>query len=294
MKDANNPNRLHIHQGSPFFYLELSRTWQLYLPMQSTTRTSTLMIGFFVLVLILASSTVFIAYLAYNPRASAQNVTSGATTNTITVSGTGQVSYSPNEALVQVSVQSQNSSASAATEANAVAVANVIMALNSIGVSNSSIQTQGYNLSPNYAACYSGPCIPQITGYSVTNTLQVNITSSDSKQLGVTAGQVIDTSVNSGANGISLSFGATNSVINQLTKEALQNAVSSASQQAHAIASSLGVSIAGVVSSTQGGSAIPQPYYVYAGAASVTSTQTPIVPGTQTITQTVQVVYAIS
>lgn len=252
------------------------------------------MIGLFVLVVILASSTMFIAYLAYNPGASAQNVTSSSTTNTITVSGTGQVSYSPNEALVQVSVQTQNSTAAAATAANSVAVANVIMALNSIGVSNNSIQTQGYNLSPYYTACYSGSCVPQITGYSVTNTLQVNITSSDPTQLGVTAGQVIDTAVNSGANGISLSFGATNSVINQLTNEALQNAVSSASNQAHAIANSLGVSIAGVVSSTQGSSTLPQPYYVYAGAASITSRQTPIVPGTQTITQTVQVVYAIS
>ena len=264
--------------------------------MQNASRTSPLMIGLFVLVVILASSTVFIAYLAYNPKVSAQNVTSGSTTNTITVTGTGQVSFTPNEALVQVSIETQNSSASAATAANAVMVANVIGALNGIGISNSSIQTEGYDLSPNYANCYSGPCIPQITGYSVTNSLQVNITSNDPKQLGIEAGQVIDTSVNAGANGISLSFGATNSVINQLTNEALQNAVASASTQAHAIASSLGVSITGVVSSTQGGSNLPQPYYVYAGAANIlaSNTSTPIVPGTQTITQTAQVVYAIS
>lgn len=263
--------------------------------MQSTNHLSPMMIGLFALLVILASSTVFIAYLAYNPRVSAQNVTSGATANSITVTGTGQVSYSPNEALVQVSIQTQNSSASAATAANAMSVASVIKALNTIGISNSSIQTQGYNLSPNYASCFSGPCVPQITGYSVTNSLQVNITSNDPSQLGTTAGLVIDTSVNAGANGISLSFGATNSIINQLTNEALQNAVASASTQAHAIATSLGVTISGVVSSTQGSDSLPQPYNVYLGAANVSgATQTPIVPGTQTITQSVQVVYAIS
>lgn len=260
--------------------------------MQSTSHSSPLMIGLLVVLIILASSTAFMAYLTFNPKASAQNVTSDSTTNSITVSGTGQVTYTPNEALVQVSVETENSSASAATAANAVAVTNVIKALNTMGISNSSIQTQGYNLYANYANCYSGPCVPQITGYSVTNSLQVNITSSDPAQLGVSAGQVIDTSVTAGANGISLSFGATNSVINQLNSEALQNAVSSASAQAHTIASSLGVSITGVVSSTQG-SYSPQPYYVSAASVNAIA-QTPIVPGTQTITQTVQVVYSIS
>ncbi|MDG6997727.1 MAG: SIMPL domain-containing protein [Nitrososphaerota archaeon] len=263
--------------------------------MQSASRTAPLMIGVLVLVVIIASSTAFVAYLTYNPRSAAQNVSSGSTTSSITVSGTGQISYTPNEALVQVSVETQNSSASAATSENAMAVAHMIKSLNRMGISNSSIQTEGYNFSPNYSTCYSGSYIPQMTGYSVTNSLQVNITSNDPMQLGVNAGLVIDTTVNAGASGISLSFGATNSVINQLTNEALQNAVSSASTQARAIASSLGVSITGVVSSTQGSVNAPQPFYVYAGAADIVApSQTPIVPGTHTITQTVQVVYAIS
>lgn len=266
--------------------------------MERTVRISGLMVGLIVVVVLLASSTIYMAFLLSQPvsKVSAQSTTATSPGNSITVSGIGQVSYTPNEALIQVSVQTQNSSAVAATALNAETVANVIKALNGIGISNSSIQTQGYSLSTDYANCY-GPCVPKITGYSVTNSLQVNITSNDPTQLGVDAGHVIDTAVNAGANGIGLSFEGSNSVLTQLTNQALQMAVASASGQAHAIASSLGVSITGVISSTEGNS-YPGQYYgqVFAAATTVTlnSISTPIMPGTQTISETVQVVYSIS
>ncbi len=266
--------------------------------MERTARISPLIVGLLVVIVLLASSTAYMAFLLSQPvsRVSAQSTTATSSENSITVSGIGQVTYTPNEAIIQVSVQTQNSSAVVATELNAETVASVIKALNGIGISNSSIQTQGYSLSTDYANCY-GPCVPKITGYSVTNSLQVNITSNDPTQLGVNAGHVIDTAVNAGANGISLSFEASSSVLTQLTNEALQMAVASASSQAHVIASSLGVSIIGVISSTEGNS-YPAPYYgqFFAAVTTVTasSISTPIMPGTQTISEAVQVVYSIS
>ena len=127
-----------------------------------------------------------------------------------------------------------------------------------IGVSNSSIETQGYSLSANYANCYSS-CVPSITGYTVTNGLQVNITSSSPSQLGLQAGRVIDTSVGAGTNQISLSFVETNSALATLTNRALQQAVTSAYDQAQVIAGSLGVSTTGVISASEGTSYTP--YY---------------------------------
>lgn len=260
------------------------------------TSSNTLLVGLLVLVVILASSTVYMAFIAYqpNPRASAQNVTSSSSTNSITATGVGQVSYTPNEALIQVSIENQNSSAVVATSSNAATVVSVIKALNGIGISNSSIQTQGYNLSPDYSNCYSGLCVPQITGYTVTNSIQVNVTSSDPTRLGLNAGNVIDTAVGAGANSVSLSFAASQSVMNQLTGQALQDAISSASSQAHVIADSLGVSITGVISSTQSSSGYPQPLYGMTYASSTTNVSTPIVPGTQTLSESVVVVYSIS
>lgn len=260
-----------------------------------------MMIGLLVVLVLLASSSIYMAFLISqsNSRAAAQNTSSvSSSQSNITVSGVGQVSYTPNEALVQVRVQTQNSSAAAATTQNAQTTVSVIKALNGIGISNKSIQTEGYSISTDYSNCYNGPCVPQITGYTVSNSLQVNITSNDPSQLGVNAGKVIDTAVGAGANGIDLYFSASKSVIDQLTTQALQDAVSSASSQAHAIASSLGVSITGVISSSEAGNYYPQPYsgnVVLAPAATTASSiQTPIMPGTQTISETVQVVYSIS
>jgi uncharacterized protein YggE len=214
--------------------------------------------------------------------------------NAITVTGTGEISYIPNEALVQVSVVTDNQTAEEATSTNAAIALNVIRALNSIGILNSSIETQGYSLSANYANCYQS-CIPQIIGYSVTNNLVVNSTSSNPTQLGTAVGHTIDTAVKAGANQISLSFSETNSVLAGLTNSALQGAVSSASSQAQAIASSLGVSITGVISSSEGSSYSPQYYGVQdvASSASALSTLTPVIPGSQSMTVSVQVVYSI-
>jgi hypothetical protein len=215
------------------------------------------------------------------------------TANSITVSGTGGVSYIPNEALVSVSVLTSSSTAEEATSSNAAATLSVIKALNGIGISNSSIETQGFSLSANYANCYSS-CIPQITGYTVTNSLQVNITSASPSELGLEAGRAIDTAVAAGANQISLSFSETNSYLTELTDGALQQAVASAYDQAQVMASSLGVNITGVVSANEGSSYTP--YYgsqlVFAAAANTVTT--PILPGTQSMSVSVQVVYAIS
>jgi uncharacterized protein len=215
------------------------------------------------------------------------------TSNFITVNGAGAVSYTPDEALVSVSVVTTGTTAGGTTSSNAVTTASVIKALNGIGVSNSSIETQGYSLSANYANCYSS-CTPQITGYTVTNSLQVNVTSSSPSQLGLQAGRVIDTAVGAGANQISLSFAETASVLAKLTSGALQQAVASAYGQAETIAGSLGVSITGVISASEGSSYTPQYYGYPAVLEAVNSVSTPIMPGTQSMTVAVQVVYAIS
>jgi uncharacterized protein len=282
------------------------------------SRISTTVAVLLVVVVVLASSTLYLAFYALQSKptgssgagtlqkqgnlqlpsfsvATVSGQTATSASNSIIVSGTGQVSYTPNEALIQVSVQTENATAVAASASNAQRMVEVIRALNGIGVSNSSIETQGYSLSVNYANCYSN-CVPQITGYSVTNSLQVNITSSNPTELGLKVGQAIDTSVKAGANGINLSFAASNSMLSQLTNDALQNAVASADSQAKAIANSLGVSISGVISAAESSSYYPMAYssYIMAAPAAVNSAPTPITVGTQTVSATVQVVYSIS
>ena len=217
--------------------------------------------------------------------------------NSITVSGTAGTAYTPNEALISVSVVATNKTAVATTQTDAAITERVIKALNAAGISNSSIQTAGYSLSPNYNNCdYSG-CVPIILSFTVTNSLQVNLTSSDPQQLGLATGRAIDTAVGAGANQVSLQFAATNSLLSSLNTQALQEAVASASAQAKVIAASLGVSVTGVISATSSYSYSPYSQGIYGsftGTLASASVATPIMPGTQTNYASVQVVYSIS
>jgi uncharacterized protein YggE len=218
----------------------------------------------------------------------------GPSNRSITVTGTSQVSYVPNEALVQLSVVSVDKTAEAATGANAVSTIAVIRGLNSIGIANSSIATQGYTLYPNYANNYNSNSPPQILGYTVTNSLEVNLTGTDTVKLGLKIGQVIDTAVKAGANQVNLQFTGTTQLLASLNTQALQQAVFSATSQAKTIASALGVKITGVLAASNAYSYYPnQGVYFAAATSTVAYSPTPIMPGTQIASASVQVTYAI-
>lgn len=281
----------------------------------ASKRVTTAIAVLLVLVVALASSAAYFAYRAsvvtpaagsgsspsLNGRAFAvlaggQQAAVSSPPNSISVSGTGAATYIPNEALIRLSTVTVDKSAVDATSSNAATTLKVIKALNGAGVSNNSIQSQGYDLSVDYSNCYNGqPCIPQIIGYRVTNNLLVNITSGDPKQLGLQAGIAIDTAVGAGANQISLSFSETNSGLATLTNTALQQAIAAASSKAKTMASSLGVTITGVISASEGSASVYSPqYYGVPAVQGIAAGSTPILPGSQSFTVTVQVLYGIS
>jgi len=68
------------------------------------------------------------------------------TVNTIQVSGTGSVSAAPDEAIIYLAVQTQDTSATNAVNENAALVAKVMQALVSLGINQSYIQTSSYTL----------------------------------------------------------------------------------------------------------------------------------------------------
>ncbi|MBI3841527.1 MAG: SIMPL domain-containing protein [Thaumarchaeota archaeon] len=284
------------------------------------TQGSSRLVGVMLVVVIaLAASTTYFGYLYLQSRPTGNNGSSdleqgifvsslpgagitlgstqasnGATGYSITVTGVGQVTYSPNEALLSVSVVSNAATAGNATSKNAETTANVINALNSIGIGNDSIQTQGFYLYANYGNNYGSNIPPIIIGYTVTNSLLVNITASSNAQLGQRAGQAIDTAVAAGANQVSLQFAASTSLLVHVSKLALQAAVVSASDQAQTMAKSLGVNITGVISAVQGSSGYyPQGPYYYAPRGLAVYASTPIIPGSQSNSVSVTVVYAI-
>lgn len=286
--------------------------------MAARSGVSGIVAGLLIVVVVLASATAYLGLIYLQSRPSGntgsnlgQNIavssfpgrnavvsqgqtSSGDPVNSITVSGTGMVSYTPNEALLSVSVVSNAATAEGASSSNAQTISKVIGALNSIGIGNSSIETQGYSIYPNYAYNSGGSVPPAIASYTATNSLLVNITSSSSRELGLKAGQAIDTAVAAGANQVSLQFAATSSLLAQLNTLALQAAIGSAQGQARVMAKALGVNMTGVISAVQGYS--PSYYqgpYLYGSFNAAPAATTPIIPGTQSNYASVTVVYAI-
>jgi uncharacterized protein YggE len=218
---------------------------------------------------------------------------SGKVNGTITVSGTGHVDLQPDRAILTVGVTTTASSAQTAVQDNANTMNAVILALNGIGISNSNIQTLYYNIYPQ--SNYNGGT-QTITGYQVTNEIQVTVVASGQSisQLGAKAGQVIDTVASKGANQIyGVQFTASASSLDQAKQTSLQQAVHDASQQAQLIASAASVTITGVVSITSVPSYYPPIYAQYFSAS--TASTTPIVPPQSlTVTATVQAVFSIA
>ena len=255
-------------------------------------KTVLIAVCFSVLVALLATQTYASGFL--QTKTTSSNLVTGARGNgTITVQGTGQVHIQPDRGIVTIGVVTQAGTASAAVQDNANTMSAVISGLNAIGIDNSNIQTVYYYIYPQYSWSASPPTI---TGYQVTNEIQVTVIASSQTvdQLGAKVGQAIDTAAAKGANQIyGVQFTASDSAVDQAKQTALENATKDASTRAHIIATALGVTITGVVSITDTPSYYPYPI-LYGGVSIASANTTPIVPPQSlTFTDTVQAVFAI-
>ncbi|MEJ2265708.1 MAG: SIMPL domain-containing protein [Anaerolineales bacterium] len=126
---------------------------------------------------------------------------------------------------------------------------------------------------------------PQISGYTVTNTVQVTIRDLNK------VGQILDQAVQAGANDVS---GVTFAIENpsKLQADALGQAVSDAQNRATALAQSSGVQLDNVIDITQMTGSSPVP--VIASAAQLANnTSVPIQPGLVEVHLQIQVSFAI-
>jgi len=205
---------------------------------------------------------------------------------TIQVTGTGTLSAAPDRALLNLAVETRASTATAATTENAAAMTNVINALTAAGISNDSIQTTSYSLSPVYSNPVNQSVPPSIIGYDAVNAIQVTVSDLGS------VGKVLDQGISAGVNQVQgITFTLSDTTRATLEQQALQLAVQDANNQARATAAALGVTMVGPISVMPGYTFQPVTYTPYAAASQAT---TPIHPGTLQVTATVQVTYQFS
>jgi len=201
--------------------------------------------------------------------------------HTITVSASGRVTIVPDVARVTLGVTFTRPTVKAARSDAATAMTRILAALKKLGVADADLQTVGLSLYPQYTSSAK----PRVTGYTISEQLRVTIRDLDK------AGDIIDAATTQGAtdaNGISFELADPDKAMN----DARAAAVTAAQASAQAMASAGHVALGQIVSISDVSLQNPIDYGRAAALAPMAST--PIQVGTQDVTVTVTVVFAIS
>ena len=198
----------------------------------------------------------------------------------IYANGVGVVYTTPDEAVVQVSVEVSNPSAAAAHDEASRRMASVIAAMKAQGIAEERMKTTGLTLIP-----IRDEKGLQIIGYVARNTLTVTLR--DLSQVG----EVIEKAVAAGANVIdSLTFQVSSEKAKGLKSEALTLAVQDAKFQAEVAASAAGTKVVGLKSLTIGGIYLPTKTFI--GAEAV-AREAYVMPGESQISVSVSATFLI-
>lgn len=200
----------------------------------------------------------------------------------VQATGEATVSAKPDQAVVDIGVVSQATTAAAAAAQNAKQTTAVLADLDRVLGPGKKLRTTSYSVQPNYQTAKPGST-PTISGYTATNTVEVTLDDLD------LVGKVLDAATGAGANVIQrLQYELKDP--SSVHAQALREAAEKAKAAAEAIAAGLGVKVLRVLSSQEepaGGTA-----FAYAKAAPLVASQavpTRLEIGTIDVTATVTV-----
>ncbi|HET7012875.1 MAG TPA: SIMPL domain-containing protein [Streptosporangiaceae bacterium] len=208
--------------------------------------------------------------------------TSPAGSARITVTGNGTVTGTPNQLILSMGVQVSAASVSSALQEANQAVNRVTAALRAAGVASADIQTSGLSIQPNYRADSQVP-----DGYQVSEYLTATLRHISS------AGAQIQAAVQAGGNavtvdGVSLNLTDTSALLARARAAAVADARHKAAQYASAAGQQLGP----VISITDQAQTQPYPFDT-AAAGAAPRASVPISPGTQQLSVSITVTYAL-
>lgn len=215
------------------------------------------------------------------------------TFRSFSVSAEGKAVAVPDVANITFSVITQNGDLAKLQQENTERVNSAIEFVKSKGVDAKDIKTQSYTIEPRYQyySCRIGPCPPPtIVGYSVTQTATVKIR--DFKIIG----EILAGVVERGANSVSGPFFAVDDQT-ALQNRARKEAIEKAKTRAREIAEAGGFRLGKLLSVDEGIHPLPLVYgyeNLGRGGAAPEGAPTPTIePGSQEVTVTVTLRYAI-
>lgn len=205
--------------------------------------------------------------------------------NLFNVSGQGKVTGIPDTAQLSLGVTKTASTVADAQEQTNTAANKIIADLKKLGIAEKDIKTTNYSVNPNYDFSRGGA--QNITGYTVTQNLEINISPID------LANKAIDAATADGANLV----GGINFTFNDQTKKDLENkarieAVKIAKEKAQRLAGVTGIKLGKIVDVQESGNLEPRPIFatqsleVGKGAA-----DTSLQPGENSITINITLSY---
>jgi len=200
----------------------------------------------------------------------------------ITVTGTGTVNGTPSQLVLSIGVQVSATTVGSALTQASQAVRRVTTTLKTHGVAAADIQTSDLSIQPNFRGSAPTP-----DGYGASESLTATL-----RRLSA-AGTQISAATRAGGNattinGISLNLTDTSTLLARARTAAVTNAKVKATQYATA----LGLHLGPVISITDQAPAQPFPFPA-AGPAASRASSVPISPGTQQLSVSITVIYAI-
>jgi len=200
-----------------------------------------------------------------------------ATPRSVQATGTASISVTPDQAQINVSAVTQAATAQEAAGQNATIATNIQGALAQALGNSGTVKTVNYSVNPIYT--YGKDGTSTLTGYTVTNTIQVTL-----NDLTIT-GKVIDTATQAGASRIdSLQFTLKDDT--DARSQSLRAATVRAKAKADAMAASVGQKT-GTFLVIQEAGAVVQP--ILRDGAPSAGASTPIQSGQLTVTGTVTI-----
>ncbi|MFH1801428.1 MAG: SIMPL domain-containing protein [archaeon] len=216
---------------------------------------------------------------------------SNSSSNTINVQGYSEIDATPDLATVYFNVQTKGDTSEEATQKNSEIVDDLITKLVVQGFERKDIQTQGFNVYPDYEWVNNQR---REKGYVATHSLRLEMPASESSKIG----KAIDVGVEAGAGINYINFELTQEKENELKAEAIALAAQDAKIKAESVAGGLGKKVGKLVSVSVNEWRY-SPWIAYSGsgvaedAALAKEASTTIQPSEQKVTATVSAVFRI-
>jgi uncharacterized protein YggE len=227
---------------------------------------------------------VLASMLAAQPILAQAPATREAAVDSLSVTGIGKTSVTPDRASFSAGVQTLAASVQAALQENNARVTAIVAALRKLGLADKDIRTSQVSIFPQQD--HQPGKQPRITGYQVSNTVGVALAKP------AEAGRFLQAAVDAGANTISgLSFSVSDPARHR--DQALQAAYADARAKAETLAKASGRSVGRALWISEGAQVAQPPRpFAYARAAEMQAS-VPVEPGEEELVFTVSVTFEL-